>query len=71
MERATERFNGPPGVGQNIAWALTREVNFTRIIDDLWYKDISEVEPAYIEDFRQVIYQEKYVLIFCEFKKYF
>ena len=53
-ERITERFQAPPGVGQNIAWALTREVNFTRIIDDLWYRDITSVEPQYIEDFEQV-----------------
>ena len=25
-----------------------------RIIDDLWYRDISDVEPAYIDDFEQV-----------------
>jgi len=53
-ERNTERFRAPPGVGQNVAWALTRGVNFSRIIDDLWYRDISDVEPAYIEDFGQV-----------------
>ena len=39
---------------QNIAWALTRDVNFTRIIDDLWYRDITNVEQAYIDDFGQV-----------------
>jgi len=53
-ERNTERFRAPPGVGQNVAWALTRGVNFSRIIDDLWYRDISDVEPAYIEDFAEV-----------------
>ncbi|TRY77265.1 hypothetical protein TCAL_13990, partial [Tigriopus californicus] len=53
-ERTTEAFRGPPGVGQNIAWALTKDVNFTRIIDDLWYRDISQVQPQYIEDFQQV-----------------
>ena len=53
-ERTTRRFFGPPGVGQNIAWALTRDVNFTKIIDDLWYRDISMVMPGHIEDFRQV-----------------
>ena len=39
---------------QNIAWALTRDVNFTRIIDDLWYRDITNIEQAYIDDFGQV-----------------
>jgi len=34
------RFQHPPGVGQNIAWALTEELNISRIIDDLWYRDI-------------------------------
>ena len=34
------RFNSAPGVGQNIAWALTQDLNLTQIIDDLWYKDI-------------------------------
>jgi hypothetical protein len=36
----TCRFQHPPGVGQNIAWALTEELNISRIIDDLWYRDI-------------------------------
>eukprot|EP00095_Tigriopus_kingsejongensis_P010173 maker-scaffold202_size261857-snap-gene-1.20 protein:Tk10173 transcript:maker-scaffold202_size261857-snap-gene-1.20-mRNA-1 annotation:"va5_rhybr ame: full" len=53
-ERTTEAFRGPPGVGQNIAWALTKDVNFTQIIDDLWYRDISQVQPGHIEDFQQV-----------------
>jgi hypothetical protein len=53
-ERATAKFQAPPGVGQNIAWALTRDVNFTRIIDDLWYRDITNVQPGYIDDFEQV-----------------
>ena len=30
VERVTERFQAPPGVGQNIAWALTKSVNFSR-----------------------------------------
>ena len=42
---------------QNIAWALTRDVNFTRIIDDLWYRDITNIEQAYIDDFGQVGYR--------------
>ena len=54
LERVTSRFLRPPGVGQNIAWALTKSVNFSKIIDDLWYRDISNIEPAYIDDFRQV-----------------
>ncbi len=29
-QRATERFRAPPGVGQNVAWALTNTVNFTK-----------------------------------------
>ena len=46
----------PPSLSfiQNIAWALTRDVNFTRIIDDLWYRDITNIEQAYIDDFGQV-----------------
>ena len=39
-QRTTSRFQHPPGVGQNVAWALTEGVNFTQIIDDLWYRDI-------------------------------
>ena len=39
-QRSTSRFNQPPGVGQNVAWALTQDINFTQIIDDLWYRDI-------------------------------
>ena len=53
-ERVTSQFLSPPGVGQNIAWALAKDVNFTKIIDDLWYRDISSIEPAYVDDFRQV-----------------
>ena len=40
VQRTTSKFGHPPGVGQNVAWALTEDVNFTRIIDDLWYRDI-------------------------------
>ena len=29
-QRATSRFRSPPGVGQNVAWALTNSVNFTK-----------------------------------------
>ena len=39
-QRSTSKFHHPPGVGQNVAWALTQDVNFTQIIDDLWYRDI-------------------------------
>ena len=39
-QRTTSKFQHPPGVGQNVAWALTEGVNFTQIIDDLWYRDI-------------------------------
>ncbi len=28
--RATSKFRAPPGVGQNVAWALTNTVNFTK-----------------------------------------
>ena len=51
-ERMTSQFSKPPGVGQNVAWALTKNVNFTKIIDDLWYRDITKLEPGYIEDFQ-------------------
>ena len=40
------------GVGQNVAWALTKHVNFTRIIDDLWYRDINKLRPGRIDDFQ-------------------
>ena len=40
IQRRTSKYGDPPGVGQNVAWALTEDVNFTRIIDDLWYRDI-------------------------------
>ena len=40
VQRTTARFGHPPGVGQNVAWALTENVNFSQIIDDLWYRDI-------------------------------
>ena len=52
FERTTSRFNSPPGVGQNVAWALTKHVNFTRIIDDLWYRDINKLRPGRIDDFQ-------------------
>ena len=52
FERTTSRFNAPPGVGQNVAWALTKHVNFTRIIDDLWYRDINKLQPGRIGDFQ-------------------
>ncbi|CAB4058840.1 CRISP [Lepeophtheirus salmonis] len=51
MDRTTKNFNGPPGVGQNVAWALTKNVNFSKIIDDLWYKDINNFQPGYIKEF--------------------
>jgi hypothetical protein len=41
------RFQHPPGVGQNIAWALTEELNISRIIDDLWYRDIRYSTSTY------------------------
>lgn len=52
FERTTSRFNSAPGVGQNVAWALTKHVNFTRIIDDLWYRDINKLQPGRIDDFQ-------------------
>ncbi len=51
----TSQFSAPPGVGQNVAWALTKNVNFTKIIDDLWYRDITKLEPGYIEDFQVIL----------------
>ena len=44
IQRSTSKYQHPPGVGQNIAWALTEDVNFTKIIEDLWYRDIRCVE---------------------------
>ena len=64
----------PPSLSfiQNIAWALTRDVNFTRIIDDLWYRDITNIEQAYIDDFGQVglqgnssVWAQSFVPMFC------
>ena len=52
FQRMTSRFHAKPGVGQNIAWALTKYVNFTKIIDDLWYRDIANIQPGYINDFQ-------------------
>ena len=43
VQRTTSQFGHPPGVGQNVAWALTEDVNFTQIIEDLWYRDIRSV----------------------------
>ena len=48
----TSLFHAKPGVGQNIAWALTKHVNFSKIIDDLWYRDIASIQPGYIKDFQ-------------------
>ena len=48
----TSRFHAKPGVGQNVAWALTKHLNFTKIIDDLWYRDIANIPPGYINDFQ-------------------
>ena len=52
FQRMTSLFHAKPGVGQNIAWALTKHVNFTKIIDDLWYRDIASIQPGYINDFQ-------------------
>jgi hypothetical protein len=65
----TSQFSAPPGVGQNVAWALTKNVNFTKIIDDLWYRDITKLEPGYIEDF-QVILTHSYRTISYALKEY-
>ena len=51
-QRTTSRFGHPPGVGQNVAWALTEDVNFTQIIDDLWYRDINSLRPGILDNFR-------------------
>ena len=68
FQRMTSRFHAKPGVGQNIAWALTKYVNFTKIIDDLWYRDIANIQPGYIRDF-QVYYlktnMKKVILSIC------
>ena len=63
FERTTSRFNSPPGVGQNVAWALTKNVNFTRIIDDLWYRDINKLRPGRIDDFQVKISTLSMVLL--------
>ena len=52
FQRMTSLFHAKPGVGQNIAWALTKHVNFSKIIDDLWYRDIASIQPGYIKDFQ-------------------
>ena len=54
-ERATSRFHAAPGVGQNVAWALTKQVNFTKIIDDLWYRDINTIMPGHVDEFKVVL----------------
>ena len=51
-QRTTSRFGHPPGVGQNVAWALTEDVNFTQIIDDLWYRDIHSLQPGLLDSFK-------------------
>ena len=50
-QRTTSQFGHPPGVGQNVAWALTEDVNFTQIIDDLWYRDITTLQPGILDSF--------------------
>lgn len=32
--------------------ALTRTVNFTKIIDELWYRDVANLQPESIKDFQ-------------------
>ena len=67
FQRMTSRFHAKPGVGQNIAWALTKHVNFTKIIDDLWYRDIANIQPGYIKDFQvflQLVFQ--YLLYYIQ-----
>ena len=32
-----------------MAWALTAGVNFTQIIDDLWYRDIARLDPGAVD----------------------
>ena len=51
VQRATSKYQNPPGVGQNIAWALTEDVNFTKIIEDLWYRDITTLQPGIVDNF--------------------
>ena len=51
VQRTTSQFGHPPGVGQNVAWALTEDVNFTQIIEDLWYRDIRTLEPGIVDSF--------------------
>ena len=63
FERTTSRFHSPPGVGQNVAWALTKHVNFTRIIDDLWYRDINKLKPGRIGDFPVRIIEQRDFLL--------
>ena len=63
FERTTSRFHSPPGVGQNVAWALTKHVNFTRIIDDLWYRDINKLKPGRIGDFQVRIIEQRDFLL--------
>ena len=62
----TSRYHAKPGVGQNIAWALTKHVNFSKIIDDLWYRDIASIQPGYIKDF-QVNTGYSYVKIISQY----
>ena len=66
----TSRYHAKPGVGQNIAWALTKHVNFSKIIDDLWYRDIASIQPGYIKDFQVntgCSYMKNYFpIIFCD-----
>ena len=65
----TSLFHAKPGVGQNIAWALTKHVNFSKIIDDLWYRDIASIQPGYIKDFQVntgCSYMKNYFTIYVE-----
>ncbi len=43
----------------DISFFFKKNFLFSRIIDDLWYRDISEVEPAHIQDFKQVQFVEE------------
>ena len=67
----TSRYHAKPGVGQNIAWALTKHVNFSKIIDDLWYRDIASIQPGYIKDFQvntDCSYMKNYFIIYADSK---
>ena len=53
-QRTTSMFGHPPGIGQNVAWVLTKDDNFTDYIGDLWFRDTRCVCFKFLESVKML-----------------